>query len=70
MRGRCKAAVFPIILGLVFWVVDAAVDFVLVKDAMFWRVLIFDVTREGVYMRLAVFITLVVLGLIAAESAN
>ncbi len=70
MSGRCKAAVFPIILGLVFWVVDAAVDFVLVKDAMFWKVLVFDVTREGIFTRSAIFITLVVLGVIAAESAN
>ncbi len=70
MGRRCKAAVFPIILGLVFWFVDAAVDSVSVQEETFWRVLVFDVTREGIFTRWSILITFVVLGVVAIESAS
>ena len=64
MRTSDKALAASIIFGLLVWVLDAVMDYVIFYDRSFWALLIADIPINKVYFRMAIIVSFSVFGFI------
>jgi hypothetical protein len=67
MRSERKVIGISVALGLLFWLLDAAVDYTPFYQKSFWDVLIADLPASEIYMRLLMLALVVGFGLLAAR---
>ena len=68
MRAQHKVIVLSMVLGVVAWVADAVLDFlVFYKPVSFWDVLILDVPAHEVYGRLVAIVLLTGFGTLTSR---
>lgn len=66
MKAEYKIIGVSILFGLFLWVIDAALDSLLFYEGTFWQLLILDVPRLDLYLRLLMLGCFVVIGLLVA----
>ena len=66
MKDEYKILVLVVLLGIFIWVTHALVDFLFFYKGSFWSLLIYDVSRHAIYIRLLGFICFCLFGLVIA----
>ncbi|MBW1862133.1 MAG: PAS domain-containing protein [Deltaproteobacteria bacterium] len=66
MKVEKKVIAISIAFGLLFWVVDAVLDFYFFYEGTFWELFIYDVPKHEVYIRLLVLACFIIFGIINA----
>ncbi len=64
MRTSDKALAASLIFGLLVWILDVVMDFVIFYDRSFWALLIADIPDNKVYFRLAIIVSFTVFGFV------
>lgn len=64
MKEEHKVIFFSVVFGLSFWVIDSFLDYIFFYDASFWSLLVSDVPRQELYMRLVVIGLFIIFGVI------
>ena len=65
-----KVISFSIILGLLLWIIDAAVDSFIFRLDSFLNAMIFGITVEEFYMRSSTIIYFIFIGFILSRISN
>ncbi|MBW1797679.1 MAG: PAS domain-containing protein, partial [Deltaproteobacteria bacterium] len=67
MKVEKKVIALSIAFGLFIWVVDAVLDFYFFYEGTFWELLIYDVPKHEVYIRLVILASFIIFGIIVAS---
>ena len=67
MKTEHKFIAVSIGFGLLFWIVDAVLDYLLFYDRAFWELLISDVPRSELYVRLVMLACFVTFGALVSR---
>ena len=64
IKTGCKIIIVSILFGIVFWIIDAFLDYFFFYEGTFWEILISDVDLHELYIRLVAFVLFVLFGLV------
>jgi PAS domain S-box-containing protein len=67
MKSEHKVIGLSLILGLSIWIIDAVLDYYLFYEGTFWGLLISDVPKHEVYIRLVVVASFLIFGLLISR---
>lgn len=67
MKREYKIIILAILFGLLAWVIEAAVDYLLFAKGSFFGLLIFDLSERQVYIRLTVLLLFLAFGIIVSK---